>query len=128
MVLLSAVSMMRAQEVQRFPWLDTSKSFHERAVLLCNELTLREKVDQLGNNVSEPITRDTGGLAPVVILPAYQYWNEAIHGVARSGAATSFPESKGMSATWDRELVYDCASVTSDEARRYYLNTGKGLN
>lgn len=128
MVLLSAVSMTRAQEEQRFPWLDTSKSFHERAVLLCNELTLREKVDQLGNNVNEPITRDTGGLEPVVILPAYQYWNEAIHGVARSGAATSFPESKGMSATWDRELVYDCASVTSDEARRYYLNTGKGLN
>ena len=113
---------------ENFPWLDTSKSFHERAVLLCNELTLREKVDQLGNNVAEDITRDTGGLAPVVILPHYQYWNEAIHGVARSGAATSFPESKGMSATWDRELVYECASVTSDEARRYYLNTGKGLN
>lgn len=39
----------------KFPWLDTSKSFHERAVLLCNELTLREKVDQLGNNVAEDI-------------------------------------------------------------------------
>ena len=113
---------------ENFPWLDTSKSFHERAVLLCNELTLREKVDQLGNNVAEDITRDTGGIAPVVILPRYQYWNEAIHGVARSGAATSFPESKGMSATWDRELIYDCASVTSDEARRYYLDTNKGLN
>ena len=123
-----AYGIMFAQDVQRFPWLNTQLSFHDRAVLLCNELTLREKVDQLGNNVSEPITRDTGGLAPVVILPAYQYWNEAIHGVARSGAATSFPESKGMSATWDRELVYECASVTSDEARRYYLNTGKGLN
>ena len=73
MVLLAVVSMTRAQEEQRFSWLDTSKSFHERAVLLCNELTLREKVDQLGNNVNEPITRDTGGLAPVVILPAYQY-------------------------------------------------------
>ena len=115
-------------QTTRFPWLDTSKSFHERAVLLCNELTLREKVDQLGNNVAEDITRDTGGIAPVVILPAYQYWNEAIHGVARSGAATSFPESKGMSATWDRELVYECASVTSDEARRYHLDTNKGLN
>ena len=82
---------------ENFPWLDTSKSFHERAVLLCNELTLREKVDQLGNNVAEDITRDTGGLAPVVILPRYQYWNEAIHGVARSGAATSFPELKSAS-------------------------------
>lgn len=119
---------LSAQDVQRFPWLDTSKSFHERAVLLCNELTLREKVDQLGNNVAEDITRDTGGVEPVVILPRYQYWNEAIHGVARSGAATSFPESKGMSSTWDRELVYECASVTADEARRYYLDTQKGLN
>lgn len=118
-----------AQSAQQFPWLDTSLSFHDRAVLLCNELTLREKVDQLGNMVSEPITRiDSTTMQRVTILPSYQYWNEAIHGVARSGAATSFPESKGMSATWDRQLVYDCASVTSDEARRYYLNTGKGLN
>ena len=123
---LSVVN-LSAQEVQPFPWLDTSKSFHERAVLLCNELTLREKVDQLGNNVAEDITREVNGQT-VIILPHYQYWNEAIHGVARSGAATSFPESKGMSATWDRELIYECATVTSDEARRYHLNTGKGLN
>lgn len=112
-----------AQDLEKYPWLDTSKSFHERAVLLCNELTLREKVDQLGNYVTLNVQRDG-----VTILPSYQYWNEAIHGVARSGAATSFPESKGMSATWDRQLVYDCASVISDEARRYYLDKNKGLN
>ena len=94
--ILFAVNTM-AQDLQKYPWLDTSKSFHERAVLLCNELTMREKVDQLGNMVSEPISRDG-----VTILPSYQYWNEAIHGVARSGPATSFPESKGMSSTWDR--------------------------
>ena len=112
-----------AADPEKYPWLDTSKSFHERAVLLCKELTLREKVDQLGNYVTEDVVRDG-----VVILPSYQYWNEAIHGVARSGPATSFPESKGMSATWDRQLVYDCASATSDEARWYYLNENKGLN
>lgn len=112
-----------AQDTEKYPWLDTSKSFHERAVLLCNQLTLEEKVDQLGNLVSSPVTRDG-----VTILPSYQYWNEAIHGVARSGAATSFPESKAMSATWDRQLIYDCANVVSDEARIYYLNTNKGLN
>lgn len=82
-----------AQDINKYPWLDTSKSFYERARLLCKALTLREKIDQLGNNVSEPIQRDG-----VTILPSYQYWNEALHGVARSGAATSFPESKGMSA------------------------------
>ena len=120
--ILFAVNTM-AQDLQKYPWLDTSKSFHERAVLLCNELTMREKVDQLGNMVSEPISRDG-----VTILPSYQYWNEAIHGVARSGPATSFPESKGMSSTWDRQLIYDCASVISGEARRYYLDQNKGLN
>jgi len=119
-LLLSSVG---ASAQTSYPWMDTSLSFHERAKLLVQELTLREKVDQLGNIVSEPILRNG-----VIILPAYQYWNEAIHGVARSGAATSFPESKGMSATWDRQLIYDCASVTSDEARRYYLDQNKGLN
>lgn len=106
-----------------YPWMDTSKSFRERAELLCKELTLREKVDQLGNNVSEAIKRDGK-----VILPSYQYWNEALHGVARSGAATSFPESKGMSATWDEMLVRACAEAISDEARIYHETNGKGLN
>ncbi len=106
-----------------YPWMDTGKSFRERAELLCKELTLREKVDQLGNNVSEPIKRDGK-----VILPSYQYWNEALHGVARSGAATSFPESKGMSATWDEALVRACAEAISDEARIYHEMKGKGLN
>ena len=77
------------RDLDKYPWLDTSKSFHERAVLLVKELTLREKVDQLGNNVAEDIKRDG-----VVILPHYQYWNEAIHGVARSGAATRRKGSK----------------------------------
>ena len=119
--ILFAVSLMlsvslsaSAQDLTKYPWLDKSKSFRERAILLCNELTLREKVDQLGNNVSEPIMRNG-----VVILPSYQYWNEALHGVARSGAATSFPSSKAMSATWNPELVYECAAATSDEARIY---------
>lgn len=110
-------------DLDKYPWMDKSKSFHERAVLLVKELTLREKVDQLGNNVSEAIKRDG-----VVIVPSYQYWNEALHGVARSGAATSFPESKGMSSTWNPQLVYDCAVAISDEARIYHTEKGKGLN
>lgn len=122
LVMLTSMNLM-AQDLAKYPWLDTSKSFHERAELLCKELTMREKIDQLGNIVSEPIKRNG-----IVILPSYQYWNEAIYGVARSGAATSFPESKAMSSTWDRQLIYNCASITSDEARRYYLDQNKGLN
>lgn len=121
-VALTAVSVSALAQTD-YPWMDTSKSFHERAVLLCKELTLREKVDQLGNNVSEAIKRDGK-----VIVPSYQYWNEALHGVARSGAATSFPESKGMSATWDEQLVRACAEAISDEARLYHVNKNKGLN
>ena len=113
-----------AQTTQaEYPWLDKSKTFRERAEILCKELTQREKVDQLGNNVSEAIKRNGQ-----VILPSYQYWNEALHGVARSGRATSFPESKGMSATWDESLVRACAEAISDEARIYHKTTGKGLN
>ncbi len=119
---LMAIFVM-AQDLEKYPWLDTSLSFYERAQLLCKELTLREKVDQLGNNVSEDIKRDG-----ITIVPSYQYWNEALHGVARSGAATSFPESKGMSASWNPELIYECATATSDEARIYHINSGKGLN
>lgn len=72
---LTAVSFASMAQQTDYPWMDKSKSFRERAELLCKELTLREKVDQLGNNVSEPIKRNGQ-----VILPSYQYWNEALHG------------------------------------------------
>lgn len=67
LMLLTSMGAM-AQDLAKYPWLDTSKTFHERAVLLCKALTLREKVDQLGNIVSEPVKRDG-----VTILPSYQY-------------------------------------------------------
>ncbi len=111
------------------PYQNPALSFHERAVDLVSRLSLEEKCAQLGNNVPEEINRaDYQDAAAVVKLPAYQYWNEALHGVARSGAATSFPESKGMSSSWDRQLIYDCADATSTEARVYNNLYGKGLN
>ena len=108
---------------------DINLSFHERAKDLVNRLTLSEKAEQMGNYVTLDIDRDdyTDGTIRVK-LPMYQYWNEALHGVARSGAATSFPESKGMSSTWNRQLIYDCATAISDEARIYNNDKGKGLN
>ena len=112
-----------AQDLTMYPWLDHSKSFHERAEILVSHLTLSEKISQMGNMVDVDVKRNG-----VIILPMYQYWNEALHGVARSGAATSFPVSKGMSATWDRQLVHDCATAISDEARIYNNLYKKGLN
>lgn len=113
---------------QKLPYQDTSLSFHERAKDLVARLTLKEKVSQLGNMVDTKIDRDDFSGQGRVTIPIYQYWNEALHGVARSGAATSFPESKGMSATWDRQLIFDCATAISDEARVYNNTQSKGLN
>ena len=115
-LLLATTLTVRAQDIVKFPWLDRSKTFKERATLLVKALTLEEKAGQFGSVVTEQVERDG-----VIILPHYQYWNEAIHGYARMGNATSFPESKGMSATWDPELIYQCADVTSTEARAYHL-------
>lgn len=100
------------------PWMDASLSFHERAKLLVQQMTLSEKINQVGHGTF-PVSR--------LGLNGYYYWNEGLHGVARSGPATSFPVSKAMSATWDEQLVFQCASATADEARVYNNVYGKGL-
>ena len=96
-------------------WKDTSLSFHERAKALVAAMTLDEKINQVGHQ-----TLDISRLG-------LNYWNEGLHGVARSGLATSFPVSKAMSCTWDLPLIFDCATATSDEARVYNNTRGKGL-
>ena len=105
-----------AVEAQMLPYQNPSLSFHERAVDLVSRLSLEEKAWQMGNMVDHEINRADYKENGTVKIPMYQYWNEALHGVARSGAATSFPESKGMSSTWDRQLIFDCATAISDEA------------
>lgn len=129
-ILTVAVSMATAMSMtsQTLPYQDKSLSFHERAKDLVSRLSLEEKAAQMGNMVDRVISREDFKDEGRVELPMYQYWNEALHGVARSGAATSFPESKAMSSSWDRQLIYDCASITSDEARIYHTQQNKGLN
>ena len=113
--LLAAATTMTAQQKA---WLNTSLSFHERAKAMVAEMTLDEKINQVGHQTME-ISR--------LGLKGYNYWNEGLHGVARSGLATSFPSSKAMSSTWDLPLIFDCATATSDEARVYNNTKGKGL-
>lgn len=115
-------------QAQMLPYQNPSLSFHDRAVDLVSRLSLEEKAWQMGNMVDHEINRADYKEGGRVKIPAYQYWNEALHGVARSGAATSFPESKGMSSSWDRQLIYDCATAISDEARAYHNLYNKGLN
>src|SRR5262245_6455962 len=87
---------------------DVSRSFEERAADLVQRMTLDEKIAQLQNN-APPIPR--------LDLPAYEWWNEALHGVARAGAATVFPQAIGLAATFDVPLMHEVATAIGDEGR-----------
>lgn len=86
-------------------------SVEERVNDLLSRMTLEEKVSQMVYN--SPAIERLG-------IPEYNWWNEALHGVARNGIATVFPQAIGLSATWDTDLMYRVATVISDEARAKY--------
>lgn len=86
-------------------------TFKERAKELVSKMTLAEKIAQLQYNA--PAIERLG-------VPAYNWWNECLHGVARSGAATVFPQAIAMAASFDTELMYEVATAISDEARAKY--------
>jgi beta-glucosidase len=90
------------------PYLDTSLGFETRAQNLVDLMTLEEKISQLGNN--------SAGIPRLGIKP-YEWWNECLHGVARAGIATVFPQAIGMAATFDLDMMSEVANVISDEAR-----------
>ncbi|QGW63929.1 glucan 1,4-alpha-glucosidase [Lysobacter soli] len=90
------------------PWLDTSRSFEQRAADLVSRMTLDEKAAQMQN--AAPAIDRLG-------VPAYDWWNEALHGVARAGGATVFPQAIGMAATFDVPLMAQISDAISDEAR-----------
>ncbi len=109
LLLAGKVSGVNAQDNMDFrnPNLEIS----ERVEDLLSRLSFEEKVSQLVYN-SPAIER--------LDIPAYNWWNEALHGVARNGIATVFPQAIGMAATWDRELMYRISTIISDEARAKY--------
>jgi len=89
-------------------YLDPNAPLDKRIDDLISKMTLEEKVSQLMND-SAPIDR--------LRVPAYNWWNEALHGVGRAGRATVFPQAIGLAATWDTDLMFRVASAISDEAR-----------
>ncbi len=84
---------------------------------LIAQMTPSEKVAQLGNRAPE---------IPRLGIPAYDYWNECLHGVQTDGA-TSFPQAIALASTWDPVLVERVASAIADEARGHHVQHGKGL-
>lgn len=92
-------------------YLNTNLSIEKRVDDLVARMTLEEKASQM-SFASEAIDR--------LGIPEYNWWNECLHGVARSGRATVFPQAIGLAATWDRSMVYEMADVTSTEARAKY--------
>ena len=106
--LLSLVCLtLNAQETQ-FPYQDECLSIDERVDDLISRMTLKEKVSQMMNKAPA---------IPRLNIPEYEWWNECLHGVARAGEATVFPQAIGLAATWDPQLIYKSAVAISDEAR-----------
>lgn len=89
-------------------YMNTDYSFEERVRDLVSKMTLEEKVSQMLH--SSPAIDRLG-------VPAYNWWNEGLHGVARAGTATMFPQAIGMAAAFDETLLYKIADVISTEGR-----------
>ena len=96
------------QNKTKLPYENTQLSVDDRVEDLVSRMTIKEKVTQLFNQ-AEPIER--------LGVPAYNWWNECLHGVARAGKATVFPQAIGLSATFDQDLMFRVADAISDEAR-----------
>src|ERR1700738_4916199 len=103
----AAVWMAGAQDAQKPPYLDTSLSAEQRAADLVHRMTLEEKGTQLLNQARA---------IPRLNVPAYDWWSEALHGVATNGT-TEFPEPIGLAATFDAPAIHEMAVVISTEGR-----------
>ena len=86
-------------------------SFEERAKDLVSRMTLEEKISQMMHSAIEIKRLD---------IPSYNWWNEALHGVARSGVATMFPQVIGMAASFDEDMMEKVGGIISDEGRAKY--------
>ena len=103
-LLCGAVAMAQGTPV----YLDTTKPVEVRVKDLVGRMTLEEKVSQMQNHAVA---------IPRLNVPEYDWWSEGLHGIARSGYATVFPQAIGLAATWDTPLINTVATTISTEAR-----------
>ncbi len=106
LIALSVWAQTESNETSKYQ--DITLDFETRAKDLVSQMTLDEKIAQLG---------DHAPAIPRLGVPEYNWWNECLHGVARSGIATMFPQAIGMAATFDTDMMKQVADVISDEAR-----------
>lgn len=92
-------------------YLDPSQPLQVRLQDLIARMTLDEKISQMVHKAPA---------VPRLGIPAYNYWSEALHGVARNGNATVFPQAIGLAATWNPALIEQIGSATGDEGRAKY--------
>ena len=92
------------------------KEAREKAAALVSKMTIEEMASQL--RYDAPAIERLG-------IPAYNWWSEALHGVARAGAATVFPQAIGLAAMFDDELLERIGDAVSDEARAKYNAVSK---
>src|SRR5271157_1289813 len=99
------------QSTDKPAYLNPDLPAEQRAADLVSRMTIEEKVLQM---------QDQAPALPRLGIPAYGWWNEALHGVARAGQATVFPQAIGLAATWDTGLMRRIAGIISTEARAKY--------
>ena len=109
-LLCSGISAV-AQE--KIPYLDPDRPRAERVEDLLSRLTLHEKLGLMMNSSKG---------VPRLGIPDYDWWNEALHGVARAGLATVYPQAIGMAATFDPDMHLQTFTYVSDEARAKYYD------
>ncbi len=107
-VLLLMLTISAFAQNEKFDFLDPMLPLEERVDLLISQMTLHEKTAQLVF---------TSPAIPRLNVPEYNWWNECLHGVARAGYATVFPQSISIAASWDAELMQRVGNAVSDEAR-----------
>jgi len=105
---LILVSVTSFAQFTNFEYLNPNLPVDERVDILVSQMTVEEKINQMVY---------TAPAIPRLGVPEYNWWNESLHGVARAGYATVFPQSITIAASWDKDLINRVATTISDEAR-----------
>ncbi|MCX6321738.1 MAG: glycoside hydrolase family 3 C-terminal domain-containing protein, partial [Bacteroidia bacterium] len=111
LILFSLTWILSAQQTYEFPYQNPGLTVEIRVSDMVDRMTTEEKISQMMN--AAPAIDRLG-------IPEYNWWNECLHGVARAGLATSFPQAIGLGATWDQDLIFRVSTTISDEARAKY--------